>query len=109
MSPETLVRSKPSSNGPSVPKRESEPEESQVPPRPPYAVAIHEGSAKWAPGLLENTLNNVSLHIRPGQLVAVIGPVGCGKVSLQTMNRYLILQNSLLSSQHKIINVKYGK
>ena len=28
----------------------------------------------------QNTLENISLEVKPGELVAVIGPVGAGKV-----------------------------
>lgn len=37
-------------------------------------------TAKWSEYQNNNTLENVNLTIRPGQLVAIIGPVGAGKV-----------------------------
>lgn len=37
-------------------------------------------TAKWSEYQNSNTLENVNLAIRPGQLVAIIGPVGAGKV-----------------------------
>lgn len=38
--------------------------------------------AKWTSNQTENTLNEISLSIKPGMLVAVIGQVGSGKSSL---------------------------
>lgn len=38
--------------------------------------------AKWNPGLTDYTLDDVSFTAKPGELVAVIGPVGAGKSSL---------------------------
>ena len=40
-------------------------------------------TAKWTNILSENTLTGVSLDVRPGGLVAVIGPVGSGKVNCE--------------------------
>lgn len=37
-------------------------------------------TAKWSEYQNNNTLENVNLTIKPGQLVAIIGPVGAGKV-----------------------------
>ena len=31
-----------------------------------------------------NTLNDINFEVRPGELLAVIGPVGAGKVSVIT-------------------------
>lgn len=45
----------------------------------PIAVEIIDGSAKWKEDL---TLNGISLSVKPGQLVAIVGHVGCGKSSL---------------------------
>ena len=41
-------------------------------------------TAKWSEDLNENALTNVNLDVKPGGLVAVIGPVGSGKVSRVT-------------------------
>jgi len=37
-------------------------------------------SAKWTDGQIDNTLENINLTVTPGRLVAIIGPVGAGKV-----------------------------
>lgn len=37
-------------------------------------------TAKWSNATEENTLNNVSCSVKAGELLAVIGPVGSGKV-----------------------------
>jgi len=39
-------------------------------------------SAKWTDAQIENTLENINLTVTPGRLVAIIGPVGAGKVYL---------------------------
>ncbi|XP_075590754.1 ATP-binding cassette sub-family C member 4 isoform X2 [Dermatophagoides farinae] len=38
--------------------------------------------AKWSPELMQPTLRNISARLKPGDLLAVIGPVGAGKSSL---------------------------
>lgn len=42
-------------------------------------VQLENVTAKWDPTHTEKTLNNVSLRVQPGTLVAVVGPVGAGK------------------------------
>lgn len=38
-------------------------------------------TAKWTDGVqTENVLENIDVTVKPGQLVAIIGPVGAGKV-----------------------------
>jgi ABC-type Mn2+/Zn2+ transport system ATPase subunit len=52
----------------------------------------------WAS--LPYTLTNVELHVRKGQLVAVVGPTGAGKSSLLL---------ALLGECHKVRNKKINK
>jgi ATP-binding cassette subfamily C (CFTR/MRP) protein 4 len=44
-------------------------------------ISIMNVTARWTEDVPENTLTDVSLEVRPGGLLAVIGPVGSGKVS----------------------------
>ncbi|KAF2900921.1 hypothetical protein ILUMI_05261, partial [Ignelater luminosus] len=46
------------------------------------AVSITNGTAKWIGSSNENTLSNLTMNIKRGSLIAVIGPVGSGKTSL---------------------------
>ncbi|XP_005099201.2 multidrug resistance-associated protein 4 [Aplysia californica] len=60
-------------------------EKSNLRPKPEDAFVQLDGvTAKWeGEGTSEqNTLESISLSVKAGQLVAVIGPVGCGKSSL---------------------------
>ncbi|CAH0722626.1 unnamed protein product, partial [Brenthis ino] len=45
-------------------------------------VRLKHATAKWITSHAENTLTDLSLTIKPGKLIAVIGPVGAGKSSL---------------------------
>ncbi|EAT33880.1 AAEL013854-PA, partial [Aedes aegypti] len=45
-------------------------------------VIVDSATARWDPKASEYTLEGVNLHVQPGTLVAVIGPVGAGKSSL---------------------------
>ncbi|PNF14801.1 putative multidrug resistance-associated protein lethal(2)03659 [Cryptotermes secundus] len=45
-------------------------------------IRITNATAQWTPVSHEKTLNKVTVDIKPGMLVAVIGPVGAGKTSL---------------------------
>ncbi|KAF5304472.1 hypothetical protein FQA39_LY09668 [Lamprigera yunnana] len=57
-------------------------------------IKIHNGKASWIPNPIIHTLTNVNLHLKPGTLCAVVGPVGAGKSSLLN----LILKELPLSS-----------
>lgn len=43
-------------------------------------IVISNATAKWTDAQIDNSLKNINLNVRPGRLVAVIGPVGSGKV-----------------------------
>lgn len=45
-------------------------------------VKLTKVQASWLPNPIVNTLNNISLEIKPGSLCAVVGNVGSGKSSL---------------------------
>jgi len=48
--------------------------------RSPNGIAVSNVTAKWTDVQTENTLENINLTVRPGRLVAIIGPVGAGNV-----------------------------
>ncbi|XP_004685060.1 PREDICTED: canalicular multispecific organic anion transporter 2 [Condylura cristata] len=48
---------------------------------PGYAITIHNGTFTWAQDL-PPTLHSLDIQVPTGALVAVVGPVGCGKSSL---------------------------
>ncbi len=54
-----------------------------VPPaRPALGAVMARGLTVRYPGATQPSLENLSFTIRPGELVAVVGPVGCGKTTL---------------------------
>lgn len=56
--------------------------ELQALPNLPVCVELQHVSANWISGQLPPTLCNISLTIKPGQLCAIVGPVGSGKSSI---------------------------
>ena len=51
-------------------------------PGRPGAISVKNGSFKWSKEADTNTLDNVDIEIKPGELVAVVGHIGSGKSSL---------------------------
>lgn len=47
-----------------------------------YCVVVDAMSASWDPKTVSPTLRNISVQLKRGELLAVIGPVGAGKVCL---------------------------
>lgn len=43
-------------------------------------IVVSNITAKWTDSQTDNTLENINLTVRAGHLVAIIGPVGAGKV-----------------------------
>ncbi|CAG2110844.1 unnamed protein product, partial [Medioppia subpectinata] len=60
-------------------------------------VSINNITAKWSDESPYPTLQNISAHLRPGDLLAVIGPVGAGKSSLlmTILNELPLLSGSI--------------
>lgn len=57
-------------------------------------IILEKATAKWTAAANENTLTDITLSLHPGQLIAIIGPVGAGKTSLL----HVILRELELSS-----------
>ncbi|XP_059160756.1 multidrug resistance-associated protein 1-like [Physella acuta] len=53
-------------------------------PRSEFAVKITNGEFTWDKEQETPTLRNITMEVKPGSLVAVVGTVGCGKSSLLT-------------------------
>lgn len=47
-----------------------------------FGIFMKNATAKWSEASTDNTLSNITLTVKPGRLLAVIGPVGSGKTSL---------------------------
>lgn len=45
-----------------------------------FCINVSNVTAKWTDSQTDNTLENINLTVSPGRLVAIIGPVGAGKV-----------------------------
>lgn len=45
-----------------------------------FCMVISKATAKWTDNQTSNSLENISLTVRPGSLVAIVGTVGSGKV-----------------------------
>lgn len=45
-----------------------------------FCIVISKATAKWIKNQTNNSLENISVAIQPGSLVAIVGPVGAGKV-----------------------------
>ena len=58
------------------------PPEPVVPEQPPRGVVEARGLTVRYPGAAQPTLDGLSFRIKAGELVALVGPVGCGKTTL---------------------------
>lgn len=47
-----------------------------------HSISIENGSTKWLDHEGEDTLQNINIKVRPGELIAIVGQVGAGKSSL---------------------------
>jgi len=56
-----------------------------------HGIVVLNTSAKWTDVQNNNTLENINLTVKSGHLVAVIGPIGAGKVILIKFYLYNIL------------------
>jgi ABC-type multidrug transport system fused ATPase/permease subunit len=46
------------------------------------SIKVKNGHFKWDLDSSENTLHDINLHVKPGELVAIVGHIGSGKSSL---------------------------
>lgn len=53
-----------------------------------YRIVVSNATAKWPGAQIENSLENINLTVIPGRLVAIIGPVGAGKVYIYICTQY---------------------
>ncbi|KAI4497436.1 hypothetical protein M0802_007447 [Mischocyttarus mexicanus] len=60
--------------------RNSYPEEPKLNSTDP--IILENAFAKWFPSENEYTLQNINIHVHPGELIAIVGQVGSGKSSL---------------------------
>ncbi|XP_015608410.1 probable multidrug resistance-associated protein lethal(2)03659 [Cephus cinctus] len=69
----------------------------------PVAISLTNATAKWITDIKDDTLTNINLTAKPGQLIAIIGQVGAGKSSLlQVLLRELPLQSGTIETYGKI-------
>lgn len=52
-------------------------------------IIVSNITAKWTDSQTNNSLENINLTVRPGRLVAIIGPVGSGKVNEYSLYIYM--------------------
>jgi ATP-binding cassette subfamily C (CFTR/MRP) protein 4 len=45
-----------------------------------FCIVVSNVTAKWTESQTDNTLENINLTVKHGHLIAIIGPVGAGKV-----------------------------
>ncbi|XP_045472553.1 ATP-binding cassette subfamily C member 4-like isoform X2 [Harmonia axyridis] len=63
-------------------------------------LCLKDVTAKWNPSSSDDTLKNISISVRRGELLGVIGPVGSGKSSLLET----VLGELIITSGTKIVN-----
>ena len=56
-------------------------------------ITLENVTAKWNTNENEDTLKNINLNVKYGQLIAIAGPVGSGKVGFYAKIIDLILLN----------------
>lgn len=54
------------------------------------SIVIKGAKAKWFEHSTDYSLNNINLKIKKGKLLAIVGPVGSGKVSFVQINYSLL-------------------
>ena len=60
------------------------------------SIKIENATAKWLTNAKVDTLNNINLDVKAGELIAIVGQVGSGKTSLLN----IILKELPLTSGH---------
>lgn len=52
-------------------------------PNADFEIVVSNATAKWTDAQTENCLEDINLTVGSGRLVAIIGPVGAGKVRVE--------------------------
>lgn len=50
-----------------------------------YIISLKNATTKWLNHEKEDTLQNININVRPGELIAIVGQVGSGKSSLMNV------------------------
>ena len=75
--------------------RETEKDNGVGSPETKSSIEFRNASFSWSKGDNKNTLNNLNLNIKRGELVAVVGKIGSGKSSLLSaiMGEKILIKN----------------
>jgi len=73
-----------------------------------YRISIENANAKWLEDEKEETLQNINIKVRPGELIAIVGQVGAGKSSLlNVILKELRLQEGSIQVCSQSSTIKY--
>jgi ABC-type phosphate/phosphonate transport system ATPase subunit len=72
-----------------------------------FEINIMNATAKWTDEQSSNSLESINFNAKPGELVAVIGPVGAGKVCINQKGIRVYVNCPIMTQNKKSIRVYY--